>query len=239
MQLPLLSSFYKSLMAISLIRSPRGNDELQSSANTPKNFRLYILYGSWKTRACWLNYKILQSRLTTSLWSNIVPFFPHLVKLLPHLHHLPKGSHWVSCVSCRRQHWASLSTLRECMLLPRFNQNTFYHSTLFRSSVLLLLSSTSCSKMRLCMEEERKRPFVSCDLYALCKPTLEQGRVLPFSCEVRRPPLGFWLTILPSVFTGGGCTLYKQSEFSTPNYLGLFTSTLSLVMFLPFIFLFS
>lgn len=22
--------------------------------------------------------------------------FPHLVKLMPYLHHLPKGSHWVS-----------------------------------------------------------------------------------------------------------------------------------------------
>lgn len=117
------------------------------------------------------------------------------------------------------------------MLPPTFNQNTFYPSTLLGSSVLLVLSSTS-SKMRLCMEEERKRPFVSCDLYALCKPTLEQGTVLPFS-EVLRPPLGFWLTILPSVFTGGGCNLYKQSEFSTPSYLGPFISTVSLVMFYP------
>lgn len=94
------------------------------------------------------------------------------------------------------------------------------------------------------MEGERKWPFASCGLRAFCKPIQEQDTALPFSCEALRPPLGFWLTILhpPPVSMGGVALSINKVDFPLQiiwDYSLQYLNTLSLVMFLLFIFLFS
>lgn len=116
LQLPLLSSFYKPLLAISLIKSPMGRDALPPSANAPKNFRVH--HPVWQLKVRCLPDLII--RLCSQ--GKLLAFGPIQFHFSPfsktNAIFAPPTQGW--------QHQASLGTLRKCMLPSKFGQNTFY-----------------------------------------------------------------------------------------------------------------
>lgn len=80
--------------------------------------------------------------------------------------------------------------------------------------------------MKVCVEGERKGPFASCSLCAFCKPIEGPRHGIALLLWGPQATVRLLASNTPSSsgFYGRCCPLYKQSEFSTPNYLGLFTS---------------